>query len=414
MIWQSGKGNLVPILGDLFFFVSALWLSLLVRQLSFPSADVFFAHLVPFSFIFLAWIATFFIFDLYHRTNLLFPKLLPPLIFKAQITNSAIAVLFFYFFPYVRLTPKTLLFLDLLFSFGLIWLWRCYFYSLVFRQKKLSVLFACWGGEAEELKRMVEKIPRLVISAGGRPDVIIFDKYRVGGELVDWRRFFFDGARFVAVQDFYENIFGRAPLSLINDQWILEHVSNQPKIVYAFFKRLLDVAIAGLAGILTLPLYLLIWPAVKLDDAGPVFYRQERVGRGGRVFSILKFRSMAEGRTVTRVGKFLRRTRLDELPQLWSVVKGDLSLIGPRPERPDYAAIYRQQIPYYDTRHFLAPGLSGWAQIYQVSHPHFFPSEEATREKFAYDIYYLKNRSFWLDIQIILKTIKILLYPVGR
>jgi lipopolysaccharide/colanic/teichoic acid biosynthesis glycosyltransferase len=122
---------------------------------------------------------------------------------------------------------------------------------------------------------------------------------------------------------------------------------------------------------------------------------------------------MRNGEVTTRLGYWLRRLRLDELPQLWSVVRGQQSLIGPRPERPDYSELYRQQLPYYDVRHLIPPGLSGWAQLYHENHPHFQPALDATAEKLSYDLYYVKNRNFWLDLKIALKTIKVLLSVKG-
>jgi len=159
-------------------------------------------------------------------------------------------------------------------------------------------------------------------------------------------------------------------------------------------------------------------PLIKLTDRGPIFYVENRIGRFGRSFKIRKFRSMTAelalaARRVTPLGQILRRTRLDELPQLLSVIRGEQSLIGPRPERPEYVKLYEREIPYYHARHLIRPGLSGWAQIYQTRHPHFAPQTEATREKMSYDLYYIKNRSFWLDLKISLKTIKTILSRTG-
>ena len=161
-----------------------------------------------------------------------------------------------------------------------------------------------------------------------------------------------------------------------------------------------------------------------MDDRGPLFIVQKRVGKQGELVSIIKFRSMTgddEGKyvdgkttlTETRVGRFLRRTRLDEFPQLLNVLKGDLSLIGPRPELPALVSEYEQAIPYYNARHLIKPGLSGWAQLYHDNHPHHGSAVAETKEKLSYDLYYIKNRSFWMDIQIGLQTIKTLFSRSG-
>ena len=151
---------------------------------------------------------------------------------------------------------------------------------------------------------------------------------------------------------------------------------------------------------------------------GPVFLYQERAGKGNRPIRILKLRTWTlkddpTGHRITPFGKFLRRSRIDELPQLWNVIRGDLSLIGPRPELPELVKVYANEIPYYNMRHLLTSGLSGWAQVHHLKHPHHIADVEETRNKLSYDLYYLKNRSLVLDIKIALKTIKTLISQSG-
>jgi lipopolysaccharide/colanic/teichoic acid biosynthesis glycosyltransferase len=162
---------------------------------------------------------------------------------------------------------------------------------------------------------------------------------------------------------------------------------------------------------------------IKLDSRGPVLFRQERVGLGGRVFTLVKLRTMqtdAEARTgpvwaqaddvrVTRIGRFLRKTRLDELPQFFNVLRGDMSLVGPRPERPAFVVQLQERIPYYMYRHVVKPGITGWAQIRY----HYGASLEDAREKLEYDLYYVKNRSLFLDLLIIVQTIQVMLFSRG-
>jgi lipopolysaccharide/colanic/teichoic acid biosynthesis glycosyltransferase len=174
-------------------------------------------------------------------------------------------------------------------------------------------------------------------------------------------------------------------------------------------------------GILSLVFYPFIICTIKLDDGGPAFIAQERVGRGDELVRIYKFRSMsgndngAYGEkgsttlTVTRVGKYLRVSRLDELPQFLNVIKGEMSLVGPRLEFPGLVREYERQIPYYGVRHLVKPGLFGWAQLYYHGDPHHMTDVEATKMKLSYDLYYLKHRSLLLDVLIILKTIRRLL-----
>jgi lipopolysaccharide/colanic/teichoic acid biosynthesis glycosyltransferase len=170
------------------------------------------------------------------------------------------------------------------------------------------------------------------------------------------------------------------------------------------------------------PVVLILAPvisvAILLADGAPVFFRQERVGKGNRPIRLLKFRTMTmetdlAARKVTPLGNILRKTRLDELPQIWNVFLGELSFIGPRPEIPELVRQYVEVIPYYNIRHLITPGLSGWAQVHHEKHPHHRADVVETKAKLSYDLYYLKNRSFVLDVKIALKTIRTLLSRSG-
>jgi exopolysaccharide biosynthesis polyprenyl glycosylphosphotransferase len=180
--------------------------------------------------------------------------------------------------------------------------------------------------------------------------------------------------------------------------------------------------IALVGAILSLPIALMTAILIKIDSRGPVLYRQERVGRNGRIFMVMKFRSMrtdaekdgpvwarnADDR-VTRVGRIIRKTRVDEIPQFWNILKGDMNFVGPRPERPHFVAQLAEEIPYYDQRHLIEPGLTGWAQI---KYPYGASIEDA-RQKLQYDLYYIKNQSLMLDGAILFETIKTILFGRG-
>jgi exopolysaccharide biosynthesis polyprenyl glycosylphosphotransferase len=188
-------------------------------------------------------------------------------------------------------------------------------------------------------------------------------------------------------------------------------------------KNLSDLLIAFCLVLLTLPLMIIVAVTIKCDSRGPVFYRQERVGLGGRRFMLLKFRSMIqdaepEGRPVwaaehdprvTRIGRFIRRTRIDELPQLFNVLRGDMSMIGPRPERPYFVEQLNEIIPSFAERHRIKPGITGWAQ---VNYPYGASIDDA-RKKLNYDLYYLKNRSFALDLMILVSTVRVVVLQQG-
>jgi len=189
-----------------------------------------------------------------------------------------------------------------------------------------------------------------------------------------------------------------------------------------FLKRLFDLVVSTIVLILTAPLLISAIIAIRLDSPGPVFYRQERVTLGGRNFWIMKLRTMRpdaekagavwaaeRDNRITRVGLFLRRSRIDELPQLFNILKGDMSFVGPRPERPMFVAELATQIPLYHERHLVKAGLTGWAQI---NYPYGASVEDA-RSKLSYDLYYVKNFSILFDLVILLQTLRVVLWPSG-
>lgn len=172
-------------------------------------------------------------------------------------------------------------------------------------------------------------------------------------------------------------------------------------MVYAFEKRAMDLILACSAVAILIPLLPVIALAILLDSGRPVFYRQARVGLRGRRFRILKFRTMLDDDQVTRVGRFLRRTHIDELPQLWNIVTGDMSLVGPRPERPEYVERFEKEIPDYSLRHAVKPGLAGWAIVQKG----YETTAEDAAIKLPCDLYYVEHRSLSLDISILLRTL---------
>ena len=229
----------------------------------------------------------------------------------------------------------------------------------------------------------------------------------------------FSHVRFVDQYRIYEDIFDRIPLSLISYSWFLENVSSRAHFGYDLFKRAMDITLSLILLIPALALSVFIIIGIFIAQPGSIFFSQLRVGKGNREFSLYKFRTMTSevnilDRKVTPFGAFLRKSRFDELPQLINVLKGELSLIGPRPEIPKLTREYTREIPYYNMRHLITPGLSGWAQVHHQKHPHFAIADIIeTKVKLAYDLYYLKNRSVALDIKIALKTIRTLLSQSG-
>ena len=187
-------------------------------------------------------------------------------------------------------------------------------------------------------------------------------------------------------------------------------------------KGIIDSCLSLLSLLISVPIIIATAIAIKLDSNGPILYRQKRVGHNGKIFELIKFRSMSvdaekdgaewaqeNDKRVTRVGKFIRRWRIDEIPQMWNVLKGEMSFIGPRPERLEFVEILQRETPSYALRHSVRPGITGWAQ---VNYPYGASKEDAL-EKLQYDLFYIKNLSIFLDMHILLKTIKIVLFGKG-
>jgi len=237
-------------------------------------------------------------------------------------------------------------------------------------------------------------------------------------ELLDLR---LAGVKVEEATSWLEKISGRIEVEQLNPSWLI--FSDGFSFRRGFMRHLLSTIVAFVGLVLSLPLLPFVMLAIKMDSTGPIFYRQKRVGIAGSHFYCYKFRTMREdaeadtGATwawdddprITRVGKFLRTSRLDEIPQLWCVLKGDMAFVGPRPERPEFVEWLSREIPYYGVRHAVRPGITGWAQVqYKYGN-----TLEAAREKLQYDLFYIKNASLGLDLLIMFQTIKIVLLGRG-
>ncbi len=429
-------------LGDVFFFHLSLWLTLFVRHFSVPTRGDILTHFLPFSILFFSWVIVFFIAGLYEKRTTFMKSVLPVTIFKVQVVNSVVAVLFFYFIPFFSITPKTILFIYLVISLIVFIFWRVYLSTILsFKEIKQNTFLIARGEEMKKLKdeinagnygyQIVHSINLDKVESINIQEDIIDPIYSnsITNVIIDTRddtvlpflphfyNLMFSGINFFDAHETYEYIFNRVPISLVRHGWFLENVRSKPHLMYDALKRITDILISFGVGLISLFFYPFVFFGIKIDDGGLVFYIDERIGKDNKKIKVFKFRSMKKinGEKVeTKFGKFMRKTRIDELPQLFNVLKGDLSLIGPRPEKPMMVEKYNEAVPYYNVRHLIKPGLSGWAQIYHDNHPHHDIDILATKEKLSYDLYYIKNRSFFLDIKIALKTIKTLVLSKGR
>lgn len=225
------------------------------------------------------------------------------------------------------------------------------------------------------------------------------------------------------LSSFYERVLGQVRVDSLRASWLIYGDGFRQGVLRSFVKRVFDIAVASVLLILAAPLMLVTAFLIRLESPGAILYRQQRVGQGGRVFDVIKFRSMRsdaekDGQPrwasqgddrITRVGRVIRRLRIDELPQLMNVLKGDMSLVGPRPERPYFVDQLKQQVPYYGARHSVKPGVTGWAQVRY----HYGASVDDAVEKLQYDLYYVKNHTLFLDLLILLETVRVVLTGEG-
>lgn len=271
-------------------------------------------------------------------------------------------------------------------------------------------------GMTEELDDIVkrEHIDRIVVAMGERR-----------GQLPTNKLLQLSLAGQVNIEEgasFYERITGRVSLNMVRPSWLIFSGRGRSTKIAEVARNVVHWLVALIGAILSLPIVLVTAVLIKLESKGPIFYKQERVGKNGRTFVLTKFRSMRvdaeasgpvwaskkDDRT-TRVGRIIRKIRVDEIPQFWNILKGEMSFVGPRPERPHFVSQLAEEIPFYEQRHLIAPGLTGWAQI---KYPYGASIEDA-RQKLQYDLFYIKNHGLFLDAIIMFETIKIILFGRG-
>ncbi len=446
------REKIILALGDILVLFVSIWLTITIRSFSLPTFDEYYSLVGQFLILFIIWLIVFFIVGMYEAQTMLTKSRVPKIIIVSQVTNIIATVIFFYFasqYQFFGITPKTNLLIYCIVSTSLLAIWRLYIYNWIAGSKRVSALLIGSGAELAELKEEVndnsrypfffetvidfdneadrKKLEEITQRIGDQYSVIVLDVTNPRAEpiLSDFYGLTFSGSgkTFIEFVRLYEEIFRRIPLSSLNHQWFLLNISVARKNIYDAIKRLMDIVFSGLLSIILFILYPFVALAIKIEDNGEVLITQERVGENGKLIYLQKFRSMTgnedgvwvgagEGAYhVTKVGMFLRKSRIDELPQLMSVFKGDISLIGPRPDIKGLNDRLSEEIPYYEVRNIVKPGLSGWAQVTQEGRPP--QTVDETKLRLSYDFYYIKHRSAWLDLSIALKTIKTLLMRVG-
>ena len=438
---ESKSRAIILFLSDIAVLYFSLFLTLALRYGWPKLAEQWILHWQPFSIVFGLWIIIFYINGLYDQKKFRTKDEFKRFFYAGLIAGASLAALFFYFIPYFGITPKTNLFI-LIVIFGLTDYRTRKLLNRLFISKGFQTKLALVSDDktTKELAEFLEKTPQLgyqitlwlkqglsdknaeqlkKIIKDNEIDAVVapagFKNNGKNSKLI--YRLAASGITVINLRALYESTLQKIPLAELEESWIMENSASGQKFI-DIFKRIEDLAIVASTLIIALPVFILLIPFMALISGFPLFYKQKRVGKNEKDFWLYKLRTMrldaeAEGpkwssgendKRIAPFGNFLRKTHLDEIPQLYNILKGELSFVGPRPERPEFVKPLKEQIPFYEMRHLIKPGITGWAQI----NYRYGASVEDAYEKLQYDLYYLKNRSLFLDIAIILKTIKAL------
>lgn len=438
--------------GDVFFLILALFLALAIRYNDFsfwpgPQTQTFVYH---FSLLSLVWFFFLFLLDFYEpfsfRDRFSFFFNLTVFALLAGMSGA----IYFYVQPPHVITPKTILFLDVLFFSFFVFAWRYLVIGLTsLRWLREKILFIGFQREVKELLsfgsfgdnyevvgfflpadfrdekgelrdyKIVNNLDELkeLMDRKGIDSLVLVPGFKDNNELMKKVFSFFSlRVKYLNFADLYEGLSRKVLVRSIDNVWLMENLSPIDRKADETIKRIFDLVFSLLGLLFFAPLFPFLALAIKLDSPGPVIYSQERVGKRGKTFVLYKLRTMVADAEkwgprwakpgdprITRVGKILRKTHLDELPQLVNILKGEMSFVGPRPERPAFVEQLKNEIPYYDVRHLVKPGFTGWAQI----NYRYGASVKDAEEKLKYELYYIKNRFFFLDLGIILKTLRL-------
>ena len=454
---ERSRELLVLLMGDILVFSFSLWVSLFLRYLEMPTEEMFVVHIRPFAWMFIGWLLVFYIAGLYDKHTVFFKSLLRTRIVTTQIFNIVVAGILFFVLP-LGIAPKTTLVIYLIVSSSGILFWRLSVVRRLSPKKLHNALLIADGAEAEELVREVNQNERYnyrfirmitedvvnqtpdfeerLVDTIVREHISIIVAHPKSQYLESFLPRLFDLTflkfkfTFLDFNRIYEETFDRIPLSSLHYDWFIMNVSQTRRYGYDIIKRGIDIVGASLIGVIFLCLLPFIYLAMRIEGNRHVFMTQRRMGQYNSRINVYKVQTMTKNDTasatwlpedaqkenvVTRVGAFLRKTSIDEMPQVWNILKGEMSLIGPRNDIEGLGERLAKEISYYNVRNFAKPGVTGWAQ----THQHYMgdnispQSLEETRMRLSYDLYYVKNRSIVLDVSIALRTIKTLLSRFG-
>lgn len=434
---MSKNKKLIVFLGDLIVVFLSFILSLRIGYWSNFTPEVYRTHLGPFLIIYIVWLFMLFAFGMYEVENLR-PniKSTKNLLFGLGIA-LLISTTFFYIFNIFGISPKTNLFINIFF-FTMFFLLERKIITLIFNKKYIEkILLIGEGGDENEFVEKIKEYKNLYYKIeshisildskiiknieDGKFDIIIFSKKETGLDPLKSKieKLIHVGIKFMDITKAYEKILEKIPSNQIDDVWLITEIGTVKNKIYDLVKRFLEVIFSLSLFIILSPILLIIFILIKIEDGGPFIYSQVRTGKMGKNFLIYKIRSMIRDSEkngaewakdkdprITKIGKFLRNSHLDESMQLINIIKGDISIVGPRPERPEFVKNLIVDIKNYNLRHIIKPGITGWAQInYKYGN-----TTEDSKQKFEYDLYYIKNRNMIMDIEIIARTIKTIFF----
>jgi len=353
--------------------------------------------------------------------------------FLGLIICLIIGIIFFYLIPIFGISPKTNLLFQLILSGSLSFLFRRFFYHFYFKNITRETILV---GKKEHLDLLFQSIQnnpqiglKIICNSDDLTDtlkkyssvkkaIFILDTEHQKISDEDLINIYKNQNEIIDIAEAYERYLYRIPVDYISKTWIMENIKPKQSLFYKLSSKIIEIICSILILLATSPLLFIASLFIYLEDKGSVLYTQERVGLNGKIFKIFKLRSMiVESETngavwsrkndarVTKIGKIIRKTHIDEIPQMFNIIKGDIALFGPRPERPEFTKELENSIPYYQYRHIIRPGFTGWAQIKFK----YANSIMSSKEKFEYDLYYIKNRNIFIDFGIFLRTVQIML-----
>ncbi|MFC1613104.1 sugar transferase [Patescibacteria group bacterium] len=450
---QINHKKTILFIGDIIILFFSLYLTLMMRYGGNFTQQTWQLHFKPFAILYCVWLLIFYITNLYDLTEAkvsidFYQKLLSSL-----IICGFFSIAFFYLNSQIAIAPKTNLFLNLVTTAILFSIWRYFFNWIIKSTTKNNVIIVGYSDLAYNFSSTVNNNPQLgfkitafvtfqeinktdtklsFISINenlekfikeNNVNTVIINAKQNEESINKLASCLSMRVNFIDFTDFYEKIFSIVPINAINVSWFIENLTEGSKRIYDLFKRVIDIIMSIIIGLLSLPLIPFISIAIKINSKGSILFKQIRTGKNGKTFLAVKFRSMVDNaekngaewsqendNRITTVGKFLRKTRLDEIPQLLNVLRGEMSFVGPRPERPEFIEMLEKEVPFYKQRALVKPGLTGWAQANLA----YGASKEYSMQKLQYDLYYIKHRSMFLDLKIVLKTVAIVFGFKGR